>query len=51
MFGLYFNYLKENNNINNGMTERDFEIFSFSTSYFIRMLAKYLQDNSTLTLN
>ena len=29
MFGLYCNYLKENNNIFNGMTERDFEIFSF----------------------
>ena len=29
MFGLYCKYVKENNNVFIGMTERDFEIFSF----------------------
>ena len=34
MFGLYCKYVKENNNVFTGMTERDFEIFSFRTPMY-----------------
>ena len=34
MFGLYCKYVKDNNNVFMGMTERDFEIFSFRTPMY-----------------
>ena len=34
MFGLYCNYLKKKNDVFNGMTDRDFEIFSFRSPMY-----------------
>ena len=41
MFGLYCNYVKENNNVFLGMTERDFEIFSFRAPMYALAFVGY----------
>ena len=41
MFGLYCKYVKENNNVFTGMTERDFEIFSFRAPMYALAFVGY----------